>query len=146
MDNLIEGAVVTLVDISERKQAEEALRLTEARLHGFVQQAYAGVSEIGPDGRFLFVNDRLCELLGYDREGLLHRRQGDLTDAQDLSRALEQQASLAQGGPDYHIDKRYVRRNGTRVWVHERVSAIRDGGERPTTFLTLAFEVPERKP
>lgn len=140
MENLIEGAVITLVDISERKKAEESLRRSEARLNAFINQAHAGVSETDLEGRFLFANDRLCEMLGYSREELLRKRMGDLTDAEDLPRVRAQFEALAAGGPDIHVEKRYVRKNGSRVRVHERVSAIRDGSGTPGSLLSLSFD------
>jgi two-component system, chemotaxis family, CheB/CheR fusion protein len=140
MENLIEGAVITLVDISERKKAEESLRRSETRLNAFINQAYAGVSEADRDGRFLFANDRLCEMLGYSREELLRQRLSDLTDADDLPRVQAQFEALARGGPDIQVEKRYVRKNGSRVHVHERVSAIRDASGTPGSLLLLSFD------
>jgi len=78
-ENRIEGAVLTLVDISARKTAEESLRRSEARLSAFVNQAHAGVSETDFEGRIQFVNDHLCERLGYARDELLHKRLTELT-------------------------------------------------------------------
>src|SRR5262249_43812254 len=80
MENLIEGAVVTLVDISQRKKTEESLRQSEARLNAFINQAYAAVSETDLTGRFQFVNDRLCDMLGYKRDELLDRSMRDIVD------------------------------------------------------------------
>src|SRR5262249_40949193 len=68
MDNVIEGAVITLVDISERKRAEMSLRESEARFEAVVSQAYAGVAEAAADGSLLYVNDRFCEMLGHSRQ------------------------------------------------------------------------------
>ena len=144
MENLIEGAVVTLVDINARKRTEESLRHSEQRLSLFINQAYAGVAEVSLQGQYTFVNDRLCELLGYTRDELLQRRQRELTAPEDVAASQALYDALAQGGPGFHIDKRYVRRNGERLWVHERVSAIRDRGDRPSSFLALSFELPDR--
>jgi len=146
MENLIEGAVVTLVDISERKKAEQSLRDSEARLNAFISQAYAGVSETDLEGRFLFVNDRLCATLGYTRDELLQRRLRDVTDPEDLPRAQAMYDTLAQGGDDFQLDKRLVRKNGSRVWTHERVSAIRDPHGRTGSILALSFDASDRQP
>jgi two-component system CheB/CheR fusion protein len=141
MENLIEGAVITLVDISERKKAEEGLRRSEARLNVFINQAYAGVSETDLEGRVLFANDRLCQTLGYEREELLKKRLADLTDAADLPRVKAEVQALAQGGPDVQFEKRWVRKDGTRVRTLERVSAIRDGNGQPGSLLWLSFDL-----
>ncbi|HET7526257.1 MAG TPA: PAS domain S-box protein, partial [Burkholderiaceae bacterium] len=140
IDNVIEGAVITLVDISERRRAEEAMRRSESRLNAFVQLAYAGLSEVDLDGRLLFVNDRLCEMLGYSREQLLGKRLADITDPDDYPRVRAQLEALAAGGADAQVDKRFVRSDGTRVRTQERVSAIRDGGGKPTSLLLLSFD------
>jgi two-component system CheB/CheR fusion protein len=141
MENLIEGAVITLVDISERKKAEEGLRRSEARLNVFINQAFAGVSETDLDGRFLFANDRLCETLGYSREELLKRRVSDLTDAADMPRVLAEMQALAKDGPEVQFEKRWVRKDGTRVRTLERVSAIREGQGSPSSLLWLSFDL-----
>ncbi|MCL4182955.1 MAG: PAS domain S-box protein [Burkholderiaceae bacterium] len=143
MENLIEGAVVTLIDISERKKAEESLRRSEARLNAFIRQAYAGVGETNLDGRYLFVNDRFCEMLGYTRDELLQRRLHEITEPEDLPRVLACMQGLAQGGPDQKIDHRYVHRNGSRVTVHDRISVIRDTAGRPASLLILSVDVPD---
>nr|WP_281375173.1 CheR family methyltransferase [Aquabacterium terrae] len=142
MENLIEGAVVTLIDISERKKIDQALRKSEARLNVFINQAFAGVSEMDLDGRFLFVNDRLCEALGYTRDELLQRRLRDVTDPEDLPALQAQVDKLIKGGPDFQLDKRCVRKNGSRVATHERISAIRDGDGQPSSLLALSFNLP----
>jgi two-component system CheB/CheR fusion protein len=140
IENLIEGAVITLVDITERKRAEQALRRSESRLNAFVQLAYAGVSEVDLDGNMLFVNDRLCEMLGYSRDELLRKRLADITDPDDYPRVRAQLEALATGGADLQVDKRFVRSDGTRVRTQERVSAIRDDDGKPTSLLLVSFD------
>ncbi len=144
MENLIEGAVVTLVDISERKKAEQSLRLSEARLHGFIHQAFAGVGELDGSGRLLFVNDRLCQMLGYTRDELLAKRIQDITDPQDVTPLEDTLLRLATGGPEAHLLKRFVRRDGVRLRTHDRLSAIRDQPGGPlVSLLMLSFTMPD---
>jgi two-component system CheB/CheR fusion protein len=140
IDNKIEGAVITLVDINERKKLEDAVRHSEARLSVFINQAYAGVSECDLDGKLLFVNDRLCEMLGYTRDELLRRRLTDITDPEDLSRVRVQLDALSGGGADLQVKKRYVRADGSRLRTRERVSAIRDADGMPTSLLLVSFD------
>ncbi len=140
MDNLIEGAVVTFVDISERKKAEESLRRSQERLNAFIHQAYAGVCEIDLDGRFRFANDRLCEMLGYARAELLRKTLSDITEPADIVPVRERFAAIAQGGADAQVERDYVRRDGSRLRVVERVSAIRDAGGATASLLALSFE------
>jgi two-component system CheB/CheR fusion protein len=143
-ENLIEGAVITLVDISTRMKTEESLRRSEARLTAFIRQAYAGIGEADLDGRFLFANDRLCELLGYTRDELLQRRLRDVTDPEDLPAMRKQIEGLVADGPDFQLDVRCVRKNGSRLWTHERLSLMRDGRGQPMSLLLLCLDASER--
>ena len=140
MENRIEGAVITLVDISERKKAEESLRRSQERLDLFINQAYAGVSECDFEGRLLFANDRLCEMLRYTREELLQRRQADITAPEDLSPIRAQLEALSAGAAATEVQRQYVRSDGTRVPVRERLSTIRSADGRPGTVLLVSFD------
>jgi two-component system CheB/CheR fusion protein len=141
MENTIEGAVVTLVDITERKKVEESLRRSEGRLNAFINQAYAGVADVDTEGNFLFVNEHLCHMLGYDRGELMRRNLRDIIAPQDLAETSAQLDLLARGGPDaQRRDKHYVRKNGAHVRVHERVSAIRDSAGKPNSLLFITFD------
>jgi two-component system, chemotaxis family, CheB/CheR fusion protein len=141
MENLIEGAVITLVDISERRKAEDGLRRSEARLSLFINQAYAGVSETDFQGRLTFANDRLCDSLGYTREELLGKRLVDLTDAADMPRLQAELKAMAEGGGAVQFEKRWVRRDGRRMRTLERVSAIQDSKGQPGSLLWLSFDL-----
>jgi two-component system CheB/CheR fusion protein len=140
VDNRNEGAVITLVDVTERRKLEQAVRRSEVRLNVFVNQAYAGVSECDLEGKLLFVNDRLCEMLGYTRDELLRRRLADITDPEDVARVRAQLESLAAGGADLQVKKRYVRADGRRLHTRERLSAIRDADGAPTSLLMVSFD------
>jgi len=63
----------------------------------------------------------------------------DVTDPEDLPRAQPLLEAIAKGGPDVQIDKRYVRRDGSRVPTHERVSAIRGANGVPISLLLLSL-------
>jgi PAS domain S-box-containing protein len=143
-ENAIEGVVLTFVDISERKRSEEDLRESEARFHSIFNQAFAGVTQTDLEGRFLFVNDRFCEMLGYARDDLVKMRIMDVTHADDMARTAVLMESLALGGSDFSIERRLVRRDQTVVWVSDRVSGIReDNGV--TSAVSISFDLSQRK-
>ena len=145
MENAIEGAVITLVDISARKRAEESLRASERRLNLFINEAYAGVGETDLGGRLTFVNTRFCEMLGYTRDELLGKGLADITEGADYPRVQERLDALIDGGSHTQVEKRYVRSDGSRLRVHERVSVIRDERGQPASLLLLSFEPVEGK-
>jgi two-component system CheB/CheR fusion protein len=145
-ENLIEGAVITLVDISERKKTEESLRSSQERLSKLINQAYAGVGEIDLDGRLLFANDRLCEMLGYTRDELLRRRLPDITDPADLPVVRARYEAVMADGADVQVDKRYVRADGSRMRTLERVSALRDPQGKARSLLLVSFDLADERP
>lgn len=131
----------------ERKQAEERLRHTEARFRGIVQQTNAGIAQTDLAGQFVLVNDRYCEIVGRSREELLSglTMQG-ITHPDDLQRNLEEFQKLVSGdGPDFVIEKRYVRPDGSHVWVNNSVSVVRDTSGRAQFALAAVVDVTERK-
>src|SRR5690606_25567749 len=58
-------------DIAARKATEESLRESEERFRATFEQAAVGIAHVGTDGKFLRVNDKLCEITGYQRDELL---------------------------------------------------------------------------
>jgi two-component system CheB/CheR fusion protein len=144
-ENVIEGAVLTFVDISERKSAEASLRESQARFHAFVSQASAGVAELGVDGRYHYVNGKLCEMLRYPPEELLQRRVHDLLHPDDRARYAVQFDALVAGGPDFGSDERYVRKDNGVVWTSTRVGAIRSPEGAVRSLVSISFDISERK-
>jgi two-component system, chemotaxis family, CheB/CheR fusion protein len=145
MENVIEGAVLTLVDISERKRAEASLRESEVRFQSVVGQAYAGVFETDLSGRFTYSNRQYCEMLGYSGEELLHRRMQDITHPDDLPDNVVQFDTLVANGPDFVLEKRYLRKDGSSVWMMTRMNGMRDAGGRVRSLVGIAFDISDRK-
>lgn len=144
-ENVIEGVVLTLVDISARKRAEASLRESESRFHAVVSQAYAAVAEMDLAGRFTFVNSHFCSVLGYSREELLQKHVQEITHPEDRARNAVQWAALVAGGTDFHIDRRCLRRDGASVWMSTRFSGIRSGNGTPRSLVSISFDMTERK-
>jgi two-component system CheB/CheR fusion protein len=138
--NTIEGVVLTFVDISELKLAEQRLRENETRYLSIFNQALAGLAQTDVNGLFTMVNDRFCEMLGYARDELLRLRMMDITHVEDKPRNRVLLDELLAGGQDYSVEKRYVRRDLSVVWVAERVSAIRDHN-KVQSLVSIVFDV-----
>lgn len=139
------GYIGSVMDITERKEAEEALRESEEQFRAIVSQATAGVAQTDPKGAFVLVNQRYCDLTGYSREELLTMRMQDITHPEDLPRNLESFAQLLRDGPDFVIEKRYIRKDGTIVWVNNSVSAVRDAAGSPQSVVAVVLDITERK-
>jgi PAS domain S-box-containing protein len=111
----------------ERVRAEEALRASEEQFASLFNQSTGGIAQTDLTGQFTLVNDRFCQIVARSRTELLGLRMQDITHPEDLPGNLERFQALAAGhGSNFVIEKRYVRPDGSTVWVHNDVAAIRD--------------------
>ena len=145
-DGKLKGEWGTNRDITERKRAEEALRESEERYRGIVNQTIAGIAETDLDGQFTMVNEHYCEITGYRRDQLLNKmRMQDITHPDDLPINQELFKRLTAGGTSFEIEKRYIRPDGSIVWVHNSVSAIVGADGKPQSAVAAVIDVTERK-
>lgn len=140
------GTIAFFHDISERKQAEEALRASESRFRAIFTHAAVGISICDARGRFLHVNDAFCAITGYTAEELTRRdiisvtHPDDLDENQDLLRQL-----LAGIRPSFVVQKRYLRADGAAIWVQNSVSLVRDDHGAPLHSIALTEDISGRK-
>lgn len=114
-------------DITERKRAEEALQLSEQRFRNTFNLNAVGMTHIASDGRFLMVNARAAELLGYSVAELEQLGIRQVVLAEDLPVALKQFEALQVGRiEEYTLDLRCRRKDLGLIWLHLTVSAVRD--------------------
>lgn len=135
-----------LRDVTDRKRAQEELRESEERFRATFEHAAVGAAQVGTDGRWLRVNRRLCEIVGYEEDELLGLTFQDITHPEDLAGDLGLMRRMLEGEiPTYSIEKRYVRKDGPTVWVNLTVSLVRDTLENPKYFIAVVEDISERK-
>jgi PAS domain S-box-containing protein len=123
----------------------ESLRTSEAHLAAIFDQTAAGVAETDLTGRFINVNQRYCELVGRDREELLAMRMQDITHPDDLERNIPLFRRAVERGEGFRIEKRYVRPDGSEVWVNNTVNLIRSSDGSPASILAVCIDVTEAR-
>ena len=144
-NNLI-GIVGSSRDITERKRAEEALRESEERFSNAFEFAPIGMALVALEGRWLKVNQAICELVGYAREELQGMTFQQITHPDDLEADLNQVKQLLAGAIDsYQMEKRYIHKSGRFVWVLLGVSLIKDLQGGPSYFISQIQDITERK-
>jgi len=98
------------------------------------------------EGKWLRVNRRLGEMLGYPPEDLLAGGFRNLTHPDDLADDLAAARALAAGEREtYSKEKRYIRKDGATVWVSLSVGLVRDDAGRPAYFVSVADDITERR-
>lgn len=133
-------------DITERERAAEALRSSEEINRITFEQAAVGIAHVAPDGRWLRVNDRLCAIVGYSREELLRRTFQDITHPDDLNVDLDFVKQVLAGEiKNYSLEKRYLRKEGSIVWIRLTVSLVRTAAGEPRHFISIVEDISERR-
>jgi PAS domain S-box-containing protein len=138
--------VGTRIDITERKGAEDALRESEERFRGTFENAGVGIAHSDFDGRWLRLNEKLCTIVGYSREELLRKTFRDITHPDDLPESLDQLARLVRGEiTGYALEKRYLRKDGSPVWINLAISLQHDAAGAPAYIIAIVEDISERK-
>ncbi len=115
------------------------------QLTALFAQSTAGLAVVDLTGRFTWVNDRYCAIVGRSREELLQLRMQDITHPEDLTSNLILFAEAAADDPPFEIEKRYIRPDGSAVWVNNSVSPVRGAAGKPESILAVCVDITARK-
>ena len=127
-------------------QAELALKISEIRFHNTFDLAAVGVAHVSPEGKFIEVNQRLCDILGYDRNTLVDLTFQEITHAEDLNIDLKLFDRVLRGEiSNYLIEKRYIKNDGSIVWANLTISLVKDNLGQPDYFISVIEDISDRK-
>lgn len=133
-------------DISERRQIQQELEQAEERFRATFEKAALGIAHVSPEGRWLRVNQKICDIFGYTPEELQKLTFQDITHPDDLDPGLVYIEQLLAGEIDsYSMEKRYIRKNGLPVWINLAVSLVRTETGEANYFISLLEDISERK-
>jgi PAS domain S-box-containing protein len=129
----------------QHKRDEEALRESEERLRATVQQANAGMARYDLQGRIEFVNSRFCRMLGYNESELISKSVREITYAEDVEKTMHALQRVLKKGEPTEIEKRYICKDGSLVWVNVSDAPERDAVGRPKSVVAVAVNITARK-
>jgi PAS domain S-box-containing protein len=128
-------------DITERKQAEDALRQSEDKFKYIFDHSVVGKSITFPSGE-IQVNQAFCDMLGYSYEELQGPKWQDITHPDDIELTQKEIDSILLGEKESaRFVKRYIHKNGSVVWVDVGTSLRRDGAGKPLYFMTTVSDI-----
>jgi diguanylate cyclase (GGDEF)-like protein/PAS domain S-box-containing protein len=138
----VTGFVGMATDITEVLQARAEARLAEEKFAGAFTSAALGMALVSLEGRWLDVNDALCRIMGYSRSELLQIDYQRLTHPDDLGADLAMVEGLLRGErAHYHLEKRYIGREGNVIWTRLSVSLVRSEQGDPLHFVSQIQDV-----
>lgn len=136
----------TIRDISSRKQAEESLKEEKKMFYSTFEQAAVGITHIAPDGKFIKLNQRFCDIVGYLKEELIQKELKDITHPDDLNAdALFIKQMLDNEIKTYSLEKRYLKKDNSVVWIKMTVSLVRDESGQSKYFISVIDDISNRK-
>jgi len=122
------------------------LREKDLRFRGTMEQVGVGIIHVSLDGHFKQINQKFCEIVGYARDELIHKSFQDIIFPDDLDASIHYiRELLADEIPAFSMEKRYVRKDRSLVWVNLTVSLLRDAGGIPTYLIGVIEDITERK-
>jgi PAS domain S-box-containing protein len=133
-------------DVTERKQMEEALRKSEEKYRGIIEDMQEGYFEDDLAGSFTFVNDAMCKLMGYSREELIGMDNRQY-QTEEIAKKIYQAFNkiYRTGETAKGIEEQYIRKDGKIGFAELSVSLVRDAEGKPIGFRGVSHDITERK-
>ena len=137
---------VVIRDISERIKMEGELAKTQARFQAFFDLNLIGMAITSPEKGMVTVNDKICQILGYERDELLNLRWSEITHPDDLAADVAQFDRLARNEIDYYaLEKRFIRKDGAIVFANIAIMCVRLPDASMDYLLGLVEDISDRK-
>jgi diguanylate cyclase (GGDEF)-like protein/PAS domain S-box-containing protein len=142
----VRGFFAQITDITQRRQAEQELRKSEQLFRNVLENAPIGMALVALDNHFKQVNQAFCRIAGYTWEELMALTTSDITHPDDNKSYQTIVQRLKDGEIDaYEIEKRYLHKDGTIVWVQLTASLLRNESGKPYQIIKQVQDITGRK-
>jgi PAS domain S-box-containing protein len=134
------------IDITDLKQKEEALKISEEKFRGFFDNASVGMAIVDLNGSFVQVNPTFLRLFGYEEEEMLRKDIPAVTHPAFIAESLQkvQQTILGQI-PGFVIQKKYIRKSGEEFWGEVALSLVKDLHDNPKHMVAIVTDIHDKK-
>ena len=140
----LEGSVGFLIDITERKQAEKAIKESEKKYAQFVETTMEGILAVNNNREISFVNKRFAEMIGYELKEIIGCKLDTYFFAEDLEDHRLKMANMQQGLSDIY-ERRFKRKDGATLWVLISASPIFDDKGNYDGSIGMLTDITRRK-
>lgn len=145
-NNKIYASLVGFYNITDRKNAEIALRESEEKLSIIFEYSQFGIALSDDFGYIQYMNPAFCKLLGCSSEYVVGKNFRIFTDPADVDIEISRfQALRSRQSNMLNFEKKYIRKDGTEIWVQLLVSCFIDSKEKGTKFIAMAEDITEQK-
>lgn len=129
----------------ENRRSAEQLEEGEKRFKAMFEQAAMGLALVSPEGRWLRVNRKLCEIVGYDADELISLDFQAITHPDDLDTDIESVRQMLAGEiQTYSLEKRYIHKLGHIVWINLTVALVTKPDGDPDYFVSAVEDITQR--
>jgi PAS domain S-box-containing protein len=140
------GFVATITDRTDLVTSRDNLRDVETMFRNTFDQAPIGIAHADRRGRILRCNQAFCTLLRFDPGDLVNKTMGDVTHSDDVARVAAELKRLWNGQVEsVDLEKRYLRKDGSFLWVRMTTALVREGDAKPEYSVEYLRDISARK-
>ena len=146
MEDPTEGVVVAIEDVTERRRVQKALEESEERYRSIIENIQEGYYEVDIAGNFIFFNESMCNILGYEKDEMMGLNNRDFTSQEFAEKQYAVfNGVYREGIPAKGFEWEAIRKDGAIRILETSVALIRDLESKPIGFRGIARDVTEEK-